>query len=64
MNEESDSSAEAESAPSKVDNQNAASGGAQVGQQVGFQVGDTTIHQDSYTYHVNQDDPPERRHEV
>ncbi|PRY34279.1 hypothetical protein [Umezawaea tangerina] len=64
MNGESDASPADESASPKVDNQNTASDGAQVGQQVGFQVGDTTIHQDSYTYHVNQDDPPERRHDV
>jgi len=46
------------------ENRNVASGEAQVGQQVAFQIGDTTIHQDKRTYHVNQGDPPERRHEV
>ncbi|MEO6087802.1 MAG: hypothetical protein ABIQ18_32290 [Umezawaea sp.] len=64
MSEESDASSTDEGAPPKVDNRNAASDGAQVGQQVGFQIGDTTIHQDSHTYHINHDDPPERRHDV
>ncbi|WP_245887360.1 hypothetical protein [Umezawaea tangerina] len=46
-----------------MDNHNEARSGAQVGQQVGAHYGDTAIHYES-VYHVNQDDPPERRHEV
>ncbi|MGM1058029.1 hypothetical protein [Saccharothrix sp. Mg75] len=47
-----------------VENQNSASEGAHVDQQIGVHVGDTTIHHDQRTYHVNQGDPPERKLEV
>lgn len=47
-----------------VENQNVASEGAHVDQQIGVHVGDTTIHHDQRTYHVNQGDPPERKLEV
>ncbi|MCP2167118.1 hypothetical protein [Goodfellowiella coeruleoviolacea] len=53
-----------EDAVPQVDNQNVAAEGAHVDQQIGVQIGDTTIHHDSRTYHINQGDPPERRHEV
>ncbi|HWO68271.1 MAG TPA: hypothetical protein VNO31_50395 [Umezawaea sp.] len=46
-----------------VHNHNEAQSGAHVGQQVGAHYGDTAIHYESI-YHINQDDPPERRHEV
>ncbi|NUT92475.1 MAG: hypothetical protein HOY78_10630 [Saccharothrix sp.] len=52
-----------EGAPS-VDNQNVASGGAHVDQQIGVHVGDTTIHHDHRTYHINPDDTPARKQEV
>ncbi|ACU39972.1 hypothetical protein [Actinosynnema mirum] len=45
-------------------NTNTAQDNARVDQQIGFQIGDTTIHHDKRTYHVNHGDPPERRHEV
>ncbi|MEO6087803.1 MAG: hypothetical protein ABIQ18_32295 [Umezawaea sp.] len=46
-----------------VDNHNEAHPGAHVGQQVGAHYGDTAIHYESI-YHINQGDPPERRHDV
>jgi hypothetical protein len=47
-----------------VENQNVASEGAHVDQQIGVHVGDTTIHHDQRTYHVNQGDSPQRKLEV
>ncbi|MBP2338887.1 hypothetical protein [Saccharothrix coeruleofusca] len=50
-----------------VDSHITATDGAHVGQQIGVQHGDnysdTAFHY-SYVYNVNQEDPPERRHEV
>ncbi|MFD1148989.1 hypothetical protein [Saccharothrix hoggarensis] len=63
MSEEPEPDPAGNGAP-KIDNRNVASDGAHVDQQVGFQIGDTTIHHDRRTYHINQGDPPERRHEV
>ncbi|MCP2167119.1 hypothetical protein [Goodfellowiella coeruleoviolacea] len=47
-----------------VDNHNEAHSGAYVGQQVGAHYGDTTIHHDRRTYHINHGDRPERKYEV
>ncbi|SBW22714.1 hypothetical protein FDG2_3021 [Candidatus Protofrankia californiensis] len=46
-----------------VENHNTAADNAQVGQQIGVNYGSPITHYES-TYHINQDDPPERRHEV
>jgi hypothetical protein len=46
-----------------MDNRNVASDGSRVDQQVGVHVGDTAFHNERI-YHINQGDPPERRHEV
>lgn len=46
-----------------IDNQNTATDGAHVDQQIGAHYGDTAFHYE-YVYNVNRDDPPERRHQV
>lgn len=49
--------------PPYESNQNVAESGADVGQQIGVNYGDTAFHNESI-YHINQGDPPERRHDV
>ncbi|MBW4719986.1 hypothetical protein [Saccharothrix obliqua] len=49
--------------PSTMDNHNEAHPGAHIGQQVGAHYGDTAIHY-AAVYHINDGDPPERRHDV
>ncbi|SHG82965.1 DUF308 domain-containing protein [Streptoalloteichus hindustanus] len=49
--------------PPHMHNHNEAHSGAYVGQQVGEHYGDTAFHYESI-YHINQGDPPVRRHEV
>ncbi|MFS8097894.1 hypothetical protein LFM09_12205 [Lentzea alba] len=46
-----------------MNNQNFAESGADVGQQIGVNYGDTAFHNESI-YNINQGDPPERRHDV
>lgn len=47
-----------------VQNQNVASDHAHVEQQIGVNYGSTTFHRYEVAYHVNQNDPPQRKFEV
>ncbi|SFB48485.1 hypothetical protein SAMN05216266_113148 [Amycolatopsis marina] len=47
-----------------MDNQNVASEGAYVEQQVGVQYGDSTFHHHESVYNFHQGDSPERKHDV
>lgn len=45
-------------------NQNVAEDDSHVEQQIGVNYGDTAFHRNETIYNINQDDPPDRKHEV